>query len=187
MLRHVSEVVVPTRGAPFDEVQYCGEQAGFLRREHEACRERDRSALAEVSDAVRVAAVEGRGWGDIEGDVGKRIEDGLVGRERLPELVMDGVDGAVTHVLNDDILNEEEEECIAGFVNSLENAGPALPGSGLNLLGPGSCPDIGVHLRVRACRAGNATVRRSTSPLPPRSSTSTPRARCRRSTRCGGT
>ena len=59
MLRHVSEVVVPTRGAPFDEVQYCGEQAGFLRREHEACRERHRSALAEVSDAVRVAAVEG--------------------------------------------------------------------------------------------------------------------------------
>ena len=111
--------------------RYCGEQAGFLRREHEACRERHRSALAEVPDAVRVAAVEGRGWGDIESDVGKRIEDGFVGHERLPELVMDGVDGAVTHVLDDDILNEEEEERIAGFLNSLESAGPALPGSRL--------------------------------------------------------
>ena len=111
--------------------KYCGEQAGFLRREHDACGKRHRSALEAVTDAVRSAAVEGRGWSDVESDVGKRIEDGFVGRERLPELIVDGVERAVTHVLDDDILNEEEEERIAGFLDSLESAGPALPGSRL--------------------------------------------------------
>ncbi|MCY4601921.1 MAG: hypothetical protein OXF27_18605 [Acidobacteria bacterium] len=38
--------------------RYCGEQAGFLRREHEACRNRHRRALSAVIDGVRTAAEE---------------------------------------------------------------------------------------------------------------------------------
>ena len=111
--------------------RYCGEQAGFLRREHEACGKRHRSALSAVVEGVRAAAVEGRGWADISSDLGKRIDEGFVGSERLPELVMDGVERAVTHVLDDDILNDEEEARIAGFLDSLPSSGPTLPGSRL--------------------------------------------------------
>ena len=107
--------------------RFCAEPAGFLRREHDACRKRHQSALAAVGESVQAAAVEGRAWVDIETDIGRRIDDGFIGRERLPELVMDGVERAVAHALDDDILNEEEEARITAFLGSLESAGPRLP------------------------------------------------------------
>ena len=105
---------------------YCGQPAGFLRREHRACRERHQESLTAVPDAVRDAAVAGRAWRDVRGAVDERAGSGFIDRGRLPELVMDGVEQAVAHALDDDILNEEEEQRISGFLRSLEQAESGL-------------------------------------------------------------
>ena len=108
---------------------WCGQPAGFLRREHPACRERHQESLTAIPGAVRDAAVAGRAWRDVRGAVDEQAGTGFVDRGRLPALVMDGVEQAVAHALDDDILNAEEEERISGFLRSLEpaEAGLTLP------------------------------------------------------------
>ena len=94
--------------------KYCGEQAGFLRLEHEACRERHEAFLVAVTGAVRDAAVAGCGWDEIAGDVAARMQDGFVDGGRLPELVADGVEQVVDGTVFNFMKSEAPTRYFAG-------------------------------------------------------------------------
>lgn len=49
--------------------RYCGESAGFLRSRHAACEERHQASLRASVGLVRDAAVAGRRWSDVSGEV----------------------------------------------------------------------------------------------------------------------
>lgn len=110
------------------DCRYCGQPAGFLRTKHRECQEGHEEAMAFCIEEVRKAAISGRTWRDIENAVRQRMAQGHVANGDLGKIVAPGTTAAVAHVLDDNILDEEEERCINTFVESLREAGFRLEG-----------------------------------------------------------
>lgn len=110
------------------DCRYCGQPAGFLRTKHRECQEQHREAMEFCIEEVRKAAISGRTWRDIENAVRQRMAQGHVANGDLGKIVAPGTTAAVAHVLDDNILDEEEERRINTFVESLREAGFRLEG-----------------------------------------------------------
>lgn len=110
------------------DCRYCGQPAGFLRTKHRECQERHDEAMEFCIGEVKKAAISGRTWRDIENAVRQRMAQGHVANGDLGKIVAPGTTAAVAHVLDDNILDEEEERCINAFVESLREAGFRLEG-----------------------------------------------------------
>ena len=110
------------------DCRYCGQPAGFLRTKHRECAERHKEATAFCVAEVTKAATTGRAWRDIENPVRQRMSQGHVSNSDLGQIIGDGMNGALIHVLDDNILDEDEERSINGFLDSLREAGFRLEG-----------------------------------------------------------
>ena len=112
------------------DCRFCGEPAGFLKRHHPECAERHEGAVLRATGIVGDAACGGRTWPEIESAVREAMREGRVAADRLQEIVLRGVEEGVERVLDDDILDEDEEKSMAGFLRSYLDAG--FPGAKLD-------------------------------------------------------
>ena len=108
--------------------RYCAEPAGFSKIQHLACRERHRDARPQAALLVQRGACEGRNFGE----VGDRVRDVLgagwvSGESAFEEVLAEGLEAAERKVLDDDLLDEEEERSVLGFIESLDPVHAASP------------------------------------------------------------
>ena len=105
------------------DCRYCAEPAGFWKREHPECAERHESAREHTPEIVARAACDGQVWSQIESEVQGALRRGFIADDELPALVGRGLRAAEAKVLDDDLLDEDEERRVLGFIRSLEAAG----------------------------------------------------------------
>lgn len=101
------------------DCRYCGKPAGFWKREHPECADRHEAAGRRIPEIVARGACDGRTWREIEPEVKRALREGFRPTGELPEVVGAGLEAAARKVLDDDLLDEEEERRVLGFIASL--------------------------------------------------------------------
>lgn len=104
------------------DCRFCGEPAGFFRRQHAGCAAQHGEAKQAAEEAVARAAADGRSWADIETAVREELSGGLVPEESLPSLVSRGLEAVERQVFSASDPDEEKERRLLGFIGSLDPA-----------------------------------------------------------------
>lgn len=112
--------------------RYCGEDAGWFRREHKVCVDDLKRARREILNLCVAGALSGErdpGLRDRLGDIARR---GRLAESRLRELVIDGMERALQSALDDHVLEPSELRALHMFQASQRIGDHELEARGIN-------------------------------------------------------
>jgi hypothetical protein len=95
--------------------KYCGENAGFLRKQHKACHEKYLKGWNTIINKVTDTISEKTDFKSLEKNVELIASESFVKKESYPILLVKGFDNAVEKFLEDGIISEEEENRVSDF------------------------------------------------------------------------
>ncbi len=91
---------------------YCGQPAGFLRRAHGECKQRNTKGRAEIISLVRKAGLQSGALESLEASIARVAEANRIHSKNINELVIAGWEQSVEDAFADGILSEEEETAL---------------------------------------------------------------------------
>lgn len=112
--------------------KHCGEDAGWLRREHRECVEELRRARREIVRLSVEGAMSGRHDPELRGRLQEVAQRGRVAESRMRALVVEGMDRALQSALDDHILEPSELRAFQMFQLSQGIADHELDSRGIN-------------------------------------------------------
>lgn len=106
---------------------YCGENAGWFKKFHQACLEKHDRASAQLREVVVSAAKTSEGISSLEKKIREIATAGLLDKDKTKQIVIGGWKEAVEYMLDDHLLSKEEENRLTMLKEKLN-----LPVSDLN-------------------------------------------------------
>ena len=98
--------------------KYCGEDAGWFKREHKSCAQDLRRAEREIVDLSVDAVLSGAPEPELRSHLVSVAQRGRLRTPRLRELTIDGMEQALDTVLDDHVLEADELRALYIFQNS---------------------------------------------------------------------
>lgn len=98
---------------------YCGEKAGLFNSRHRECEDKYLTTKINIIELVSSSIEKGIDFKQLQSEVEKLANEGLVNAEEVEDLYISGYDTTVGNFLDDGILTKDEEEKLAEFKKNL--------------------------------------------------------------------
>lgn len=97
--------------------KFCGERAGWFRKEHKACREKHQMGQTLARDKVRDAILEDQDYNSMNSALDEIAGAHFLRPDQIQRLKVLGFNEAVDHALDDHLLSAEEEKLFGKFLS----------------------------------------------------------------------
>ena len=103
------------KGETMGECIYCGKPAGFLRKMHKACKQKNEEGKSSIVSLVSKLGSEGGDLADLENSIREIASTSFVSDETLKSLIASGWEKAVDIAFDDGLLSENEESSLTAL------------------------------------------------------------------------
>lgn len=95
---------------------YCGKKAGFLRKQHKACKLKFREAKKQFVELAVTGITQNESIKELAKNLENVCQQGFVNDEAKKQLLAEAFDRAMEQFLEDGVLSEKEEEAVSEFI-----------------------------------------------------------------------
>lgn len=95
--------------------EFCGQEAGFLRKKHKECQEKHDAGVKEILEAVRNAITTANDFKPLDENVHKIAKTSFISDDALQPLLIQAWGSSVDQAMDDDLFTTQEEEALTSF------------------------------------------------------------------------